>query len=91
MAYNAIWISIAQSGIIIKRSRLGLFGATLYKETVLTNFVPLAQALYSMATELTTPPNMTTAVLKAFTHTAISSKTSAEMCEKIAKAKKGIL
>lgn len=70
---DPIYISIARSGIIVKRSRMGLFGPLLYSEKNIYNISETAQYLDMLITKYTTPDNMTNPILKAFTQTALDS------------------
>lgn len=73
------WISVAQTGVIVKRSKLGLFGATLYKETDAFRAAMTAKALrYVLPTNLL-PDGFRNPVLSQFTNAALACNNSAEL------------
>jgi hypothetical protein len=72
-----IYISIAASGIVVKRSQLGFFGARLYKETMYRAAIT-AKALDAQYKHYSTPEGMTNPALRAFTQAALNSNTAAE-------------
>lgn len=84
---DPIYISVAQTGIIIKKSNLGIFGSTLYKSPDVITAADLAQKLDANIEKYTTPSGITNPVLKALTQTALDSDTAANFCTKIASAR----
>jgi hypothetical protein len=54
------FISIAQSGILVKRSRLGLFGPALYKQSDVYKNAMTAKALHYLYPAQKTPAGITT-------------------------------
>jgi len=85
------FISVAQDGILVRRSRIGLFGLVLLRETDVNDVVSLAAALDShvLSDESMTRLSlgMENEVLCAFTRLAVETKSAAEFCARIAKAK----
>ncbi len=76
---DPIWISVAQAGVIVKKSRIGLLGATLYNETNVYNAAKTAKILDEQIDQYTTPMEMTNLVLRAFTQVALECKSAAEL------------
>ena len=73
---DPIWISVAQTGVVVKKSRLGLFGAKLYEQKKIELVASQAFNLDDEIMEYSTPPEMTHPVLKVFTQVALESKTA---------------
>ena len=73
-----VWISIAQNGIMVKQSRLGILGTKLFHETNMSRCVDVADALHRMIDFYTTPDGLQNPVLRVFTQTALNSRTSKE-------------
>jgi hypothetical protein len=73
------WISVAQTGVIVKRSKLGLFGPMLYKETDVYKAAMTAKALRYLLTTNLLPEGFTNPVLSQFTNAALASMTPAEV------------
>lgn len=65
------WISIAQTGVLVKKSRIGLFGAKLYQEKNLYQAARTGQALASLYPEKRTPTEMQNLVLVAFVNAVL--------------------
>ncbi|MDP3052927.1 MAG: hypothetical protein Q8N22_03190 [bacterium] len=65
------WLSVAQGGIVVKKSIIGLFGAELYKETNVYYVGNTAKALSERYSDNLTPTNMRNPVLKAFSNTIL--------------------
>ena len=65
------WIGIAQSGILVKKSRIGLFGAKIYDEKDLPKAAAMAQFLEELFDEDLTPPEMWNPVLVAFVNAVL--------------------
>lgn len=76
---DPIWISVAQTGVMVKKSRMGLMGAKLYSVTNVYNAAKTAQALDAQIGEYATPSEMTNPVLRAFTQVALECKSAAEL------------
>ena len=71
------FISVAQTGVLVRKSRLGFFGAKLYDKRVRTA-TRTAQALAEIYPEKLTPEDMTNPVLDAFTNAVLHCSTLAE-------------
>ena len=76
---DPIWISVAQTGVIVKKSRMGLMGAKLYNETNVYNAAKTAQALDAQISEYVTPSEITNPVLRALTQVALEFKSAAQL------------
>ncbi len=85
---DPIYISIAQSGVLIKKSNLGIMGTVLYKESVFDNITKLGIHLQSSINEFNTPKDMRNLPLKVFTQIALESNTIEEFCGRIKRAEK---
>lgn len=83
---NHIWISVAQTGVIVKKSRLGLMGAKLYIETNVYRAAKTAKALDEQINEYVTPSKMTNPVLRAFTQVALECKSAAQLSVRLNRA-----
>lgn len=80
------WISVAQTGVIVQRSRLGLLGAVLYKEVDVFKAAMTAKALrYVLPTNLL-PDGFKNPVLAAFTNSALAAATSEEVARMMGSA-----
>lgn len=74
------WISVARTGVIVKRSVLGLLGPKLYNESDVYKAAMTAKALaYLLPTRLL-PGGFSNPVLSAFTNAAMHAVTAAEVC-----------
>lgn len=58
------WISVAQIGVLVKKTNVGLFGTKLYDQRDIYKAASTAKALWEQYTEDKTPPGMTDPVLK---------------------------
>lgn len=65
------WIGIAQTGVLVKRSKIGLLGAKLYDEKDLYRAADKAMALTEAFPNDLTPAEMWNPVLKAFTNAVL--------------------
>lgn len=80
------WIGVAQTGAIVKRSKLGLFGSTLYRETDVFKAAMTAKALrYLLPTNLL-PAGFENPVLASFTNSALAAVNAAEVARVLGSA-----
>jgi hypothetical protein len=86
---DPIWISVAQSGVVVKRSRLGLMGAKLYEESNIYRAAETAQALDAETLLYTTPVGMTNPVLRVFTQASLDSDSAAQLSIRLNRAVDG--
>jgi hypothetical protein len=80
------WIGIAQTGILVKKSRTGLLGATLYEETSIFKAGRAATALWLSYPCDLTPDTMQNPVLKAVTNAVLHCNSLAEVVGVLNKA-----
>ena len=73
------WISVAQTGILVKKSKLGFMGAKLYEETNVHEAVKTGMALSEQYPDDLTPDGMTNPVLKAVVNTVLHCSSLAEV------------
>jgi hypothetical protein len=73
------YINVAQTGVLVKKSRLGLLGPTLYKETVVYKAAMTAKALHHLYPDSRTPPGLHHPVLKAFTNAVLHCSSAMEV------------
>ena len=73
------WIGIAQTGILVKKSRTGLFGAKLYEEKNVYKAVRTAGILNLTYSDDLTPDTMRNPVLKAITNAVLHCRSLAEV------------
>jgi hypothetical protein len=83
---DPIYISVAQEGILIRRSRLGILGPILYRSKDLTETARICAELNSSIDEYATPPQIQNPVLMLFTQLALESGSAAQLSARIASA-----
>jgi hypothetical protein len=71
------FISVAQSGVMVKKSRIGLLGAKLYEQGTY-DAAMTAKALAYLLEETLAPEDITNPVLKSFTNAVLHCSTLAE-------------
>src|ERR1700730_3922254 len=72
-------LSIAQSGIIVKQSRYGFFGAMLYSERVVYKNVRSAAPLAYLFQDKRIPDGVSNPVLRAFFNAIVHCSSAAEV------------
>jgi hypothetical protein len=77
-----IYISVARSGIIVKRSSLGFLGTKLYRSNI-HRAAMTAQVLDAQTRSYLTPGDMTNPALRAFTQAALEARSSAELVSRL--------
>lgn len=85
-----IWISVAESSIVVKRSRLGIMGAKLYLESNVDKAARTAQTLDAEVAEYNTPTEMTNPVLRVFTQAALEAESAAELSIRLNRASRSV-
>jgi hypothetical protein len=85
---DPVWISVAHSGVIVKKSKMGLLGGTLYQERSNFSAAKTARALDAHISKYVTPMDMTNPVLRAFTQVALECKSADEFAARLNKAVK---
>lgn len=80
---DPIWIGVAQTGVMVKISRLGILGAKLYNENNRDRIANTVQALDQEFSQYTTPMGMTSHVLRAFTQAALDCNTAPDLSNRL--------
>lgn len=92
---ESAFISIAQTGVLIKRSRYGIFGAKLYVETNINNCLEMSRVLDNVILSRRSlsylPKALTDQVLRSFTRLAIETNSALEFRTGIEEAKRLVL
>ena len=85
---DPIWIGAAQTGVSVKKSKLGLFGAKLFISRDIIHASRVAQNLDDRFEDVKLPEDcdITNPVLEAFVKVSIASKTVLELCSNIGSA-----
>lgn len=76
---DPIWISVAQSGVLVKRSRMGILGLALYKSRDLVELSRLCEVLDAQPLDVDLPVDLTNPVLALFTALALHSNSASEV------------
>lgn len=85
---DPIWISVASAGVVVKKSKIGFLGTTLYNERSNFSAAKTAHALNAEISKYLTPMDMTNPVLRAFTQVALESKSADELAARLSEAVK---
>lgn len=83
MANNdPVWISVAQTGVVIKKSRLGLFGPKLFVSRDLSQLASVCMALEDelIDTALPSDCDLTHPVLSLFVKACLNCDSVSEFC-----------
>jgi hypothetical protein len=83
------WVSIAQTGILVKKSKFGLLGAKLYEEKNIYKAAKTAQALSEYYPDDLTPDEMWNPVLKSIVNAILHCSNLAEVTRVLNEAYKG--
>ena len=73
------WVGIAQTGILVKKSKIGMFGAKLYEEKDIYKAATTAQALSEKYQDDLTPDEMWNPVLKSIANIILHCSNLAEV------------
>lgn len=65
------FISVARSGVLVKKSKTGLTGAKLYNETDISRVAKTTMALLNLYPDQRAPAGITNPVLMAFVNAAL--------------------
>lgn len=79
---DPIYISIARSGVVIKRSNFGLLGQQLYRSSI-HRAILIARALDAQIKNYSTPGDMTNPTLRAFTQATLDAHSAAELASRL--------
>ena len=72
------FISVAQTGVLVKKSKLGMRGPKLYESRDAYHAAKTGQALAALYPDSHTPDGMTNPILNAFTNAVLHCSTLAE-------------
>ncbi len=78
---DPVHISVRDSGVVVRHSRLGLFGAKLYESTSYDDAASNAEIFNRLYCSHLTPPGMDEPVLKAFTKAVLHCSSVAEIMD----------
>ena len=81
------WIGIANTGVSIKKSKIGIFGRKIYEKGPLINQYVIAEKLNEEFPKDLTPNDIVHPILKAFTNAALHCSSLEELEEKLRKFK----
>ena len=73
------WISIAKEGILIKKSKIGLFGKTVFKKGPIEEIYSKLGLLDKKFNKDLCPEDMKSFILKSFTNAALNCKNLDEL------------
>jgi hypothetical protein len=76
---DPVFISVAQSGVVVKRSKLGFFGPQLYQSRTLYDAGATAHALHVLFPDYAGPDEISNAALRSFTNAVLHCSTTAEV------------
>ena len=82
------WLSIAQSGALVKKSRFGVLGATLYSEKNAYEISLCGIALASLFPEKRFPDGISNPNLRSFLNAILHCRSAAEVCQTLNEAVK---
>mgnify|MGYP001054430869 CR=1 FL=1 len=73
------WISIAKDGVLIKKSKIGLFGKIIFKQGPIEEIYAKLGLLDKKFTKDFCPDDMKSLILKSFTNAALCCKNLEEL------------
>jgi hypothetical protein len=80
------WLSIAQSGVLVKKSRFGLLGAVLYSEKDTYRIALGGIALAYLFPEKRFPDGISSPHLRSFLNAILHCRSAAEVCQTLNEA-----
>jgi hypothetical protein len=87
---DPMFISVAQTGVLVKKSRLGWFGPKLYQSSTVNDAAETARALDSLFPEYVVPDGMTNAALRSFTNAVLHCSSTPEVARVLNTAIEGV-
>ena len=81
------WIGIADTGVLVKKSKIGLLGRKIYDKGPIINQYEIAEKLHEKFPKDLTPSDITHPILKAFTNAALHCSSLEELEEELRKFK----
>ncbi|MDO9083376.1 MAG: hypothetical protein Q7U56_08845 [Humidesulfovibrio sp.] len=79
MSGDPIYVSIARTGVVVKRSVMGILGAVLYKENEAYKAGMTAKALAYLYPECRLPAGFTNGALRSFSNAILHCSNAAEV------------
>ena len=85
---DPVWIGVAQTGVTVKKSKMGLFGSKLFASRDLIHAAGVSYQLGQQLSDTMLPEGceITNPVLEVFVKACIASSTLLEFCSMLAKA-----
>ena len=78
---DPVFIRVAHTGVIVKKSISGLMGRKLYESQTVNEAATTARALAQLYPKRVTPPWITNPVLRSFTNAALHCSSAAEVID----------
>jgi hypothetical protein len=78
---DPVFIRVAQTGVVVKRSISGLMGLKLYKSRTMHEAATTAKALAQLFPKYATPPWIINPVLRSFINAALHCSSAAEVID----------
>jgi hypothetical protein len=78
---DAVYITVAKTGVLVRYSRIGFFGPKLYESTTMDDAATTAGRLQPLGNGHLTPPGMDHPLLKSFTKAVLRCSTVAEVSD----------
>ena len=76
---DPIFISVAQTGVLVKKSKLGFLGPKLYQARTVYDAAATAKALYALFPDYIGPDGITNLTLRSFTNAVLHCSTTPEV------------
>ena len=83
---ESIYIGVARSSVVVRKSRSALFGAKIYNESDIQRRIDTAMTLRAEIIQFTTPPDITNPYLKLYTQIALDSDSVEQVAARIGRA-----
>jgi hypothetical protein len=78
---DPVFIRVAHSGVVVKKSISGLMGRKLYESQTVYEAATTARALTELFPEHVTPPWITNPILRSFINAALHCSSAAEVTD----------
>ena len=85
-----IFIRAASTGVIVKKSKLGIMGPNLYSENNVSKIMYTVQALSDQIRTYDLPFSMTNPILRSFTQAALEAKSSIDLSARLNAVRKTV-
>ncbi len=76
---DPVYISVAATGVLVKRSKIGFFGPKLYESRTAYDAAETARALFGLFPDYVGPQGMANAALRSFTNAVLHCSSTAEV------------